>query len=307
MKQSLTGQFLLLIVAGLLTTPAIAYADSILLIDGTKHDGIITAITDVRIILSKNYVERRFLRLFVREILFEKSDILVLVSGDTLTGRILQQTDGRMHVTLRDGMRTVDLNEVTRVLRLEGPSFNAGDVVPTDDSFRYDDPNTPATPPPIQISVSLGTQDITYNSVFSSFDESLRGSLVRVEVGTNIHRSVDLMIGASWCTAQFINYSSFHASGLFSIHALKNRMRFFARIQAGFHTGSTQYEEGELTATIIPGAGIMLSPVPFAQLILEADVFISSLSLDQTGNTMGRGLMLWAGVRFDFSVFSTGH
>lgn len=123
--------------------------------------------------------------------------------------------------------------------------------------------------------------------------------MFRIEAGATIHPSIDFVLAAIWCRAQtnnanisgtiltkFVEYTSLHAAGLFKIQIKRTKAELFARIQAGFLHGSSMYDEGSLTASLIPGLGVKLAPLPFAQLILEGNLFTASLSLDRNASSI---------------------
>lgn len=312
------------LVAGILGLPTIADADWIILIDGTTHSGVITEITDDQIVIVKGRDRRTFLRTFVREIYFGKSDQLVLSSGDTLTGRIIRQDNEHIQLALRDGVTAILSHEVKIILPLQGPSFCARAITSTDESFRFEDPNPPVTLPPIRISLSFGTQDIRYfysGTSYSSlqpFERSLQAALIRIEAGANIGEAVELAIGLSWAKAmtqnnnasgpilpEMIYYTYGYAAGVYTMFGWEKRVGLFTRLQVGVLSGSTPLDDGELGLSVVPGVGIVLSPVRALRLLLEANFFSSSIRVDTMGNSLEGGLTLWAGFSIDFSAFSS--
>src|SRR5437899_539952 len=103
-----------LLIFFLLTTKA--FADTVLVKDGTQYTGIIIEITDQTVVLRAGGKTLTLLRTSTREIVFAKSDLVVLASGDTLRGKVLGRDENGLVVALQNGLRTIQTTGVTEIV-----------------------------------------------------------------------------------------------------------------------------------------------------------------------------------------------
>ncbi len=305
---------------GLLVTSA--SADGITTRSGTTNIGTIVNISDQAIALRIGRETAVFLRASVTEIAFDKSDQVVLSSGDTLIGKVLRRESDGFLLAGEQELKLVHASSVIEILYSAGGPIHLREITNTDAIFRFEELPVETAKSRVFFCAYLGVQNLTYSFPGVPpisplpFEKSISGQPYGVEAGIEISSRVTATIGVCWCDAQTgltvtegvlpprsIGYTTFFVSGMYNLFP-ENRLDVFVRVQLGIQrAGYTLYtSDARPTSSgigmLVPGIGAQYTLSAYVHVFCRLDWYRAKLGLNYVGDTVStEGPAIFAGLR----------
>lgn len=293
-----------------------AFADIVIVKDGTSYTGTIIKITNQSVVLRAGRQNLILERIAVTEIVFAKSDLVVLTSGDTLRGKVLSRNENGFVVALEEKLRVIETIGITTIVYLAGTSLRPQELVSTDDAFRFEHSPLKTRRSPIFASAYFGTHSVSYFFAGDlvvgplSFQKSVPGQLYGVEGGLEIRHAITLTIGAYWHDAQTnilqspgiiqpsrVGYSCAYVSGIYNFFP-EGKLDLFFRIQLAVLRATSTFNTGDLKSSLVPVMGLKYMLSPPLQMFCEVGLQSANLPLNYNGDSIYmKGVFIIAGLR----------
>ena len=258
------------------------FADTLSLKDGTTHSGTITKITDSTVILMAPHASIVFQRALLVEILFSKSDRVILTSGATLQGKVLRREGSGILIALENGLKILPQTQIAEFLFYSGGPFRPAELSRTDEVFQFEPQVTTKVRFPYFFSGVLTPRHLLYKwgSLSTQSEKILNGLAYGVEFGFDLNNLLAFAVGGEWFKPQTdvvqalkhedrgIGYSSGYIamSAKISPRALP-ALGFSARLQL-FLTTATDYtyvtgnESGDFDGSLAIKVGAQYALTP---------------------------------------------
>lgn len=310
----------ILVLSSILTT--LVFADTITIRGGQSYKGTITAITDQSVFLRIGKETLVFQRKAIEQVTFTKSDLLVLTSGDTLSGKILHKIPTGLAVALESGLREIGASAILQLHYLTGPELRLTDIEATDEAFQFEKMPLVVKRSPIFISANLGIQSVSYSFAGNpyvgppAYNKSISGWPHGVELGVEISPVMTIAGGAYWFKAKTnitivgggmtppddISYSSIYLSSSYKFFP-EERVNPFLKIKLALQDSQSSFDEGKTKITLVPGAGLTYVPTLLFQIYAEFDVQFAKFAINTNGDSVDiGGILVLAGVRVQLPI-----
>lgn len=292
----------------LLLLSAPAFADTATTIDGLRYDGTIVSITTESVIVREGRHQVTLKRAFVRELLFEQSDLISVASGETICGRVMHREEEGLVVGVVTGLRTIPDNEGPAIRYTEGPPIRLALITWTDDVFHPSASPVRTRRSMLFGSLFLGWQNMTYTS--SSPTKTIPGTAFGFDIGLEItplwaltfqayHLDGRTGLERETGSAQPKNVgaSVAGASVRFTIPT-KVAVQPYLHLSALVAYATSSFGDGDAKAMVIPAVGLSVPTSAPIHLFCEAGFGGGAFDLNRRGRSVETSpLSLTAGLR----------
>lgn len=304
--------------------PVAGFTDTIATREGITHTGTLVQITGEYIVLQRGQQSAVFMRSAVLEVTFDVSDVVALISGDTLHGKVLRTGDSTLVVALEGGIRVLPVASIASIAHSAGSVLRVRDLSETDGSFHPEEVKARSGRTAVSFSMSVGSQNTVYTFGGSppqwglrpaepAIEKQFKGALYAMEAGFDIDANVSASLGILLYTGEAhsagspelreVGYFCFYASGMYSAFP-QSGLDVYLRLQVGIQRGrwklwgNVNRTASSPTTSIVPGVGVKYRLFPLLQVYCECNRHLVSLPLSERGESLDtRGFVFSLGLR----------